>query len=492
MGAVWLARQLSLETACAIKFLHEDSAAKADIRARFEQEAKVAAQIRSPNVVQILDHGVWEDTPFIAMELLEGEDLDERLRRVGALDPRETASIVGQVARALGKAHAAGLVHRDLKPANIFLVRDEDREIAKVLDFGIAKRTSLDVGESHTKTGSLLGSPHYMSPEQARGLREVDHRTDLWALGVIAFRCVVGQQPFQSESLGDLFMKIIAEPIPVPSQLARVPPGFDAFWARAAARDPNARFQSAKELADALNLSLGVSMGSFTSPDLYPSAARAALGPPGPTTGASTGSTGHSTSGAFSASGAHGTQMLASGNTPAPGSAVGVATAAGQTAGSGISPQTASAVASEVQGAGQAKPARRGTLAVVGILVFALVGAASFVALRGVGSGTAAPGTTSTAAPAVPTAESIAPPPAVSTNAPVVVAPTPQASAAPESPPAEAPSASPVAPTAPPSKPAEAPKPAAAPKPARAAAKSCDPPFTVDASGHHHPKPECM
>src|SRR6185437_14493798 len=121
-----------------------------------------------------------------------------------------------------------------LKPANIFLVRDEDREIAKVLDFGIAKRTQLEVGEAHTKTGNVLGSPHYMSPEQARGLKEVDHRTDLWALGVIAFRCVVGQLPFQSESLGDLFMKIITESVPVPSQLARVPAGFDAFWARVA------------------------------------------------------------------------------------------------------------------------------------------------------------------------------------------------------------------------------------------------------------------
>src|SRR6185437_7025070 len=153
-----------------------------------------------------------------------------------------------------------------LKPANIFLVRDEDREIAKVLDFGIAKRTRMDVGDAHTKTGCVLGSPHYMSPEQARGLKEVDHRTDLWALGVIAFRCVVGQLPFQSESIGDLFMKIITEPVPVPSQLARVPAGFDAFWARAAARDPNRRFQSAKELAEALTVALGVSLGA---PELY-------------------------------------------------------------------------------------------------------------------------------------------------------------------------------------------------------------------------------
>src|SRR6185437_15631700 len=186
-----------------------------------------------------------------------------------------------------------------LKPANIFLVRDEDREIAKVLDFGIAKRTQLEVGEAHTKTGNVLGSPHYMSPEQARGLKEVDHRTDLWALGVIAFRCVVGQLPFQSDSLGDLFMKIITESVPVPSQLGRVPPGFDAFWARAAARDPDRRFQSAKELADALTLALGVSIGSVTSPELPTGPVSAGGVPAGPVTGSST-------SGALSPSGADG------------------------------------------------------------------------------------------------------------------------------------------------------------------------------------------
>ena len=261
MGAVWLAQHTSLDIPCAVKFLHPEAAASADLRARFEREAKAAAQLRSPNVVQILDHGVWEGMPYIAMELLEGEDLDHRLRRARTLSPHETVTIIAQIARALTRAHAAGLVHRDLKPGNIFLVRDDDREIAKVLDFGIAKRTQLDLGDASTKTGSLLGTPFFMSPEQARGTREVDHRTDLWALGVITFRCVVGWLPFRGAALGDVFMKIMAEPIPVPSQHAPVSPGFDAWWARAVERDPDRRFQSAKEMADALPMALGISTG---------------------------------------------------------------------------------------------------------------------------------------------------------------------------------------------------------------------------------------
>jgi serine/threonine-protein kinase len=275
MGAVWLARQTALDVPCAVKFIHAEAAASPEIRARFEREAKSAAQLRSPNVVQILDHGIWEGSPYIAMELLEGEDLAARLRSRGRLDPRETASIASQVSRALSRAHSAGLVHRDLKPANIFLVRDDDREIAKVLDFGVAKTASMALGvsDSMTKTGALLGTPYYMSPEQAQGTKVVDHRSDLWALGVVVYQCITGQLPFQSNALGDLFMKIIVQPLPVPSHVASVPPGFDAWWARCVARDPDQRFQSAKELADALSLALGLTgntTGDFALTTPYP------------------------------------------------------------------------------------------------------------------------------------------------------------------------------------------------------------------------------
>jgi serine/threonine protein kinase len=257
MGSVWQATHLGLDTECAIKFIEGDFASLPEAHQRFEREAKAAAQLRSPHVVQIMDNGVWEGRPYIAMELLDGVDLKKRLS-AGKMLPNEIASILTQVCRALTKAHALGIVHRDLKPDNIFLVRDDDREIAKVLDFGIAKRQDT-VDGSNTRTGAMLGTPYYMSPEQAQGIKSVDFRSDLWSLAVIAYQAITGQLPFQSEALGDLLVKIIVHPIPTPSQVAQVPPGFDAWFAKATQRDPAGRFQSAKDFADSLTLSIGAS-----------------------------------------------------------------------------------------------------------------------------------------------------------------------------------------------------------------------------------------
>ena len=257
MGSVWQATHLGLDVPCAVKFIEGAHASLGDANARFEREAKAAAQLRSPNVVQILDHGVFEGRPYIAMELLEGEELGSRLRRLQRLAPRDILWIVRDVARALAKAHALGIVHRDLKPDNIFLVRDGDREIAKVLDFGIAKMQSIDLTAAKTQTGAMLGTPYYMSPEQAQGTRSVDTRADLWSLGVIVYECLTGLRPFESDALGDLLMKILVLPIPVPSAFAPVPPGFDAWWMRAVARDPAARFQTSKDFVDALAVVLG-------------------------------------------------------------------------------------------------------------------------------------------------------------------------------------------------------------------------------------------
>jgi serine/threonine-protein kinase len=202
---------------------------------------------------------VWEEIPYIAMEYLEGEDLNARLERVVRLPHPQTVRIVSQVAKGLTRAHAAGIVHRDLKPENIFLAKDGDDEVAKVLDFGIAKRSQTSLSEAGTKTGSLMGTPFYMSPEQARGVKSIDHRSDLFSLAIIAYQCVTGKLPFYSEGLGDVLAQIMYEPIPVPSQQGlQVPAGFDAWWHRAAARPVEARFQSAKDLADSLALALGI------------------------------------------------------------------------------------------------------------------------------------------------------------------------------------------------------------------------------------------
>jgi serine/threonine protein kinase len=259
MGSVWEAIHLSLDQPCAVKFIEGEVGNVADAHARFQREAKAAAQLRSPHVVQILDHGVWQGRPYIAMELLEGEDLGRLMTREGGKLALPTLNtIVQQVCRALTKAHQAGVVHRDLKPDNIFIIHDDDRPLVKILDFGVAKQTSQAIDGSNTKTGALLGTPYYMSPEQAQGIKSVDARSDLWSLAVIVYQCVTGERPFDSEALGDLLVRIIVQPVPIPSRVTQVPPGFDAWWARAAERNPDNRFPTAKEFANALTAALGL------------------------------------------------------------------------------------------------------------------------------------------------------------------------------------------------------------------------------------------
>ncbi len=258
MGSVWLAYDLSLDTKCALKLVDDDKAKSEEVRVRFQREAKAAAQLRSPHVVDVFDHGEWSGVPYIAMEFLDGEDLGQRLQRLGRLDPGSTYRVISHVARALTRAHAVGIVHRDLKPENVFLVRGDDEEIAKVLDFGIAKHDAYSLQDKATKTGSFLGTPYYVSPEQARG-KSTDYRSDLWSLAVIAFECLTGRPPFQAEALGELMGQILYEDLPKPSDRAEgLLPGIDAWWERAAQRDREQRFQSAKELSDALGRSLGV------------------------------------------------------------------------------------------------------------------------------------------------------------------------------------------------------------------------------------------
>jgi eukaryotic-like serine/threonine-protein kinase len=255
MGSVWRARHLELDTDVAVKLMDPSLAANADGLARFRREAQAAASLKSPNVVQVYDYGVDGTTPYIAMEMLQGESLAKRIERFRRLPPAATATILLQVARAVGKAHDAGIVHRDLKPENIFLVLDDDVEIAKVLDFGIAKRTGPDsflTGAVQTQTGAMLGTPYYMSPEQAAGKKDVDHRTDIWSFGVIACECLTGRRMFDADSLGGLVLAICTDPLPPPSQLGPVPPQFDAWFERCVARDRQVRFQSIREAAATL------------------------------------------------------------------------------------------------------------------------------------------------------------------------------------------------------------------------------------------------
>jgi hypothetical protein len=279
MGTVWRADHLGLNAPVAVKLLGPAFEPNPEALARFEREAQSAANLRSPHVVQILDHGIDETTrtPFIAMELMEGESLSERLSREGRLSIAETTQIVAHVARALTRAHEIGIVHRDLKPGNVFLVRNEDEPIAKVLDFGIAKWTTpLAAPGNLTGTNAVMGTPYYMSPEQLTGARQADHRTDLWALGVIAFECLCGVRPFSAENMMGIAIKINAAEVPRVGEFG-LPASYDDFFGRALARSPDARFQSARELSDELRrLSNAASLGPVT-PSL-PGAAGATLG----------------------------------------------------------------------------------------------------------------------------------------------------------------------------------------------------------------------
>lgn len=289
MGSVWRGTHMTLGTSVAVKFVADSTP---DALARFQREAQVAAQIRSSNVVAIHDFGIDEGLPYIVMELLVGEDLGARLKRVERLSLADTAHILLPVARGLERAHAAKLVHRDLKPENIFLVREGDDEVPKILDFGIAKALVTDTESFDvTREGDVLGTPYYMSPEQSRAKRDVDHRADLWALGVILFRVVTGRRPFMAPTAAALAVQICVEPAPrVGTILPELPPELDAFFDRALAKDPAQRFQSARELAHAFGVIAGHSMQFGRTPLPSLTGQPPAAGGPGALTG--TGSTG--------------------------------------------------------------------------------------------------------------------------------------------------------------------------------------------------------
>jgi serine/threonine-protein kinase len=272
MGSVWSAVHLGLGQRVAVKLIAKRYASSREARQRFDAEAKAVAQLRSRFVVQVYDNGeTSEGTPYIVMELLEGESLDHRIQTRGPVPVDQAVRIVSQVGRALTRAHTLGIVHRDLKPENIFLTRteDDDGEVAKVLDFGIAKIKNPETSDSATRTGAVLGTPLFMSPEQARGLKSVDHRTDIYSLGMVTYMMLTAQPAFSGESFGDILVAICTQPLPTIHQIAPwLPPTLDGWLKRACAREPGDRFNSIDELLEGLYASAGVSRMSMQSQEL--------------------------------------------------------------------------------------------------------------------------------------------------------------------------------------------------------------------------------
>ena len=275
MGAVYLAEHPGIGRRVAVKVLHKNYTRDEHLLARFLNEARAANAIRHPNIIEILDSGMLADgTPFLVMELLEGESLGTRLRQNGALPIATAVDFAYQTASALGAAHAKGIVHRDLKPDNLFVVpdpHDTHRERIKVLDFGIAKLQQGSVADSvKTRTGTLMGTPIYMSPEQCRGTRAVDHRSDIYSLGVIFYEMLVGQPPFVSEGFGDLVnMHLNVPPASARSKRPEIPLAVDALVLKMLAKNPEDRYADMTEVQGALKASGG---SQFTvrgsSPDL--------------------------------------------------------------------------------------------------------------------------------------------------------------------------------------------------------------------------------
>jgi serine/threonine protein kinase len=253
MGTVYAAVHVGLGKRVAIKTLRHAFAADADVRARFVREGKAAVAVRHPNVVDVDDVGVHEGIPYLVMELLEGESLAAMLGRRERLSPQETADIVVPVLSAMAESHRAGVVHRDLKPDNIFLARGAGGlPVPKVLDFGISKLLET---QSFRLTGekTMLGTPYYMAPEQASSARDVDARSDLYAIGVILYHALSGRVPFAGSSLAQVLSQILhAPPVPLQERVPDVPPAIERVVLRAMEKDPVARYQDAQSLGRAL------------------------------------------------------------------------------------------------------------------------------------------------------------------------------------------------------------------------------------------------
>ena len=278
MGTVYLAEHLALGRRVAVKILHLALTRSTDVVTRFYREAKASTAIEHPNIIDVFDVGTapWGE-PYMVMEYLKGENLSAHIKRHKPMSFSSAGAIAGEALDGLSAAHDAGIVHRDLKPENIFLLLKSDKQISlKLIDFGISKFT-FDSDENRlTRTGSMIGTPSHMSPEQARGRGNVDHRADLYTLGVIIFEMITGELPFTGENYNDLLVNILTEPAKTPSSLVKnIEESTEKFIMRAIDRNPDKRFQSAREMKEALEEICDLEEGHLTLAKILPDEATA-------------------------------------------------------------------------------------------------------------------------------------------------------------------------------------------------------------------------
>jgi eukaryotic-like serine/threonine-protein kinase len=270
MGVVYEAKHTLIGKRVAIKVLLDKYAQKADIVARLQQEARLASSIGHEHIVDITDFGETQDgRTYVVMEFLEGESLAQLLAREGPLPPARAVVIARQVAGALGAAHGKGVVHRDVKPENVFIIRRQERDFVKVVDFGISKALKLNEGEGGhgassprlTHTGMVLGTPLYMSPEQARGEDDLDHRIDVYAVGIILYELLTGEVPFRGTNYLNVISQVLSVDPKPPSQVRpdlSISPALEAVVMKAMAKDRAHRYANMSELdADLARLEKG-------------------------------------------------------------------------------------------------------------------------------------------------------------------------------------------------------------------------------------------
>jgi len=258
MGAVYEAENMRIHRKVAIKVLHSGVAQTGEAVSRFEREAQAAGRIGSEHIVEVLDLGnLPSGDRYMVMEFMDGDALSGRIRARVRLTPSEIYPIMHQLLEALAAAHGAGIIHRDLKPDNVYLLKSRGgkADFVKLLDFGISKFNQLsgDSGFSMTRTGAVMGTPYYMAPEQAKGARDLDHRVDLYAAGVILYEAITGEVPFNADTFNELLFKIVLEAAkPVEQVVPNMDPNFAAIVNKSMAREPSQRFQTAREFQQAL------------------------------------------------------------------------------------------------------------------------------------------------------------------------------------------------------------------------------------------------